>query len=467
LPIDPIGGTSSPLLIDEEPQRLPEDQQGLNRHQLLYIHITQSDGDGVPHNRSQELMTPAVQLLRQGFVREACPVGGFFCAHSRERREKVMDNIWFQSALWMALALLAAMGSFFITISAALFEIMIGAVAGNTVGLPLTDWINYIASFGAVVLTFLAGTDIDPHVIKRNFGSSVTIGLMGFFAPYLGCLLFARYGLGWPWPQAQIAGIALSTTSVAVVYAVMVETGYNRTELGKIILAACFINDIGTVLALGLIFANYNLYLLLFVTVTILAVAVLPCIVSWLFKRIGGRASEPEIKFLFLVLFALGGLATLGKSEAVLPAYLVGMALAPFFVGQKELQFRLRAICFAFLTPFYFLKAGSLIEAHALAAGAGFIALFLAIKMVTKFAGILPLTRYFAFGRREGMYTTMMMSTGLTFGSISALFGLTNNIIDQFQYTILLTAVIGSAVVPTVIAQVWFQPRFEQLEEDA
>jgi Kef-type K+ transport system membrane component KefB len=379
----------------------------------------------------------------------------------------VMGNVWLQSALWMALALLAAIGSMWITISAALFEIIVGAIAGNTISLPLTPWIDYIAGFGAIVLTFLAGTDIDPHVVKRNFWSSVTIGLMGFFAPYLGCLLLARYGLGWPWPQAQIGGIALSTTSVAVVYAVMIETGYNRTELGKIILAACFINDIGTVLALGLVFANYNLELLVFAVVTIAAVVVLPWIVPRLFRWMGKRASEPDIKFLFLMLFCLGGLANLGKSEAVLPAYLIGMALAAFFVDQKELQQRLRAICFAFLTPFYFLKAGSLIEAKALAAGAGLIAAFLAMKMATKFIGILPLTRYFAFGKREGMYTTMMMSTGLTFGSISALFGLTNHIIDQQQYTVLLTAVVASAVVPTLIAQIWFQPQFDPLEEDA
>lgn len=378
-----------------------------------------------------------------------------------------MENIWLQSALWMALALVAALGSMWITISAALFEIVVGAIAGNTLGLPLTPWINYIAGFGAIVLTFLAGTDIDPHVVKKHFGSSVTIGLMGFFAPYLGCLALAHYGLHWPWAQAQIAGIALSTTSVAVVYAVMVETGYNRTELGKIILAACFINDIGTVLALGLVFANYNLYLLLFALVTIAVVAALPFVVPWLFARIGKRASEPEIKFLFLVLFFLGGLANLGKSEAVLPAYLVGMALAPFFVAERELQLRMRAICFAFLTPFYFLKAGSLIQAHALVAGAGLIALFLVVKMVTKFSGILPLTRYFQFKPREGMYTTLMMSTGLTFGSISALFGLTNHIISQAQYTILVTGVIGSAVVPTFIAQLWFRPKYEPLEEDA
>jgi Kef-type K+ transport system membrane component KefB len=410
-------------------------------------------------------MTPTAEPKAVGLFATRRRAG--FFVPVRHKRMSTMENVWFQSALWMVLALAAALGSLYITISAALFEIVVGALAGNTIELPLTPWINYIAGVGAVVLTFLAGTDIDPAVVKKHFGASVSIGLMGFFAPYVGCLLLARYGLGWPWPQAQIAGIALSTTSVAVVYAVMVETGYNRTELGKIILAACFINDIGTVLALGLIFANYNLYLVLFAVATIAVVAALPFVVPWLFRKIGGRASEPEIKFLFVVLFALGGLANLGKSEAVLPAYLVGMALAPFFLANRELQLRLRAICFAFLTPFYFLKAGSLIEAHALITGAGLIGLFLAVKMATKFLGILPLTRYFKFVPREGMYTTMMMSTGLTFGSISALFGLTNHIIDQAQYTILLTAVIGSAVVPTLIAQLWFHPHFEALEEDA
>src|SRR6202521_1715405 len=252
-----------------------------------------------------------------------------------------MDNIWFQSALWIALAFAAALGSLWITISAALFEIVIGAIAGNTIGLQLTPWINYIAGVGAVVLTFLAGTDIDPHVVKRNFGSSVTIGLMGFFAPYIGCLLLARYGLGWPWPQAQIAGISLSTTSVAVVYAVMVETGLNKTELGKIILAACFITDLGTVLALGIVFASFTVWLIAFAAATIVVAAALPKVGPWFFKWVGRRVSEPEIKFLLLILFALGGFATAVGSEAVLPAYLVGMALAPAFQNDPELPHRM------------------------------------------------------------------------------------------------------------------------------
>jgi Kef-type K+ transport system membrane component KefB len=291
----------------------------------------------------------------------------------------------------------------------------------------------------------------------------MAIGMVGFFAPYFGVLAWAHFVSGWPWAQAQIAGIALSTTSVAVVYAVMVETGFNNTEIGKVILAACFINDIGTVLALGLVFANYNFWLVGFALATLTAMFLLPRVTPWFFARLGSRVSEPQIKFVLVVLFVLGGLANTAKSEAVLPAYLIGMVLAPIFLADRELMHRTRVIAFTVLTPFYFLKAGSLVRAADIVDAAGLIVIYLAVKMITKFVGILPLTRLFRFERKEGMYTTLMMSTGLTFGSISALFGLTNHIIDERQYTILLTAVIGSAVVPTLIAQRWFQPDFKPL----
>jgi Kef-type K+ transport system membrane component KefB len=370
-----------------------------------------------------------------------------------------MDNIWLASALWIGLALGASLISIWAAISVALIEIMVGAVAGNVIGLPLSPWVNYLAGFGAILLTFLAGTEVDADVVRRNFGASVGVGFVSFLAPYLGCLLAARYLLGWSWPEAQIAGIALSTTSVAVVYAVMVETGLNKTELGKIILAACFVTDLGTVLALGIVFANFNIWLIGFAAATAVAAWLLPKYAPWFFAKVGHRVSEPQTKLVLLVLFLLGGIATSVGSEAVLPAYIIGMVLAPAFQHEHELAHRMRVMAFAILTPFYFLKAGSLIEFNALVAGAGLIALFLALKMLTKFVGILPLTRVFRFKRRDGIYTTLLMSTGLTFGSISALYGLTNNIIDQRQYTILLTAVIGSAVVPTLIAQRWFLPQ--------
>jgi Kef-type K+ transport system membrane component KefB len=378
-----------------------------------------------------------------------------------------MDNVWLASALWIGLALLASIISIRIAMSVALVEIMVGAVAGNAIGLDITPWVNFLAGFGAIMLTFLAGTEIDSQIIRKKLGPSVGIGVASFTAPYVGVLLWAHYVEGWTWPQAQIAGISLSTTSVAVVYAVMIESGFNKTELGKIILAACFITDLGTVLALGIVFAHYDAWLALFGAATAVVLWLLPRLAPWLFEQVGHRVSEPQTKFVLLVLLSLGGLAVIAGSEAVLPAYLVGMALAPAFMKEPELSHRMRVIAFTILTPFYFLKAGSLVSLATITSAAGLILIFLALKMVTKFVGILPLTRLYEFEGREGMFTTLLMSTGLTFGTISALFGLTNKIIDQQQYTILVAAVIGSAVVPTLIAQKWFMPTFKPMETEA
>jgi Kef-type K+ transport system membrane component KefB len=377
-----------------------------------------------------------------------------------------MGQVWLASALWLGLALLASIISIRIAISVALIEILVGVAAGNTIGLPLNEWVNFLAGFGAILLTFLAGTEIDARVVRKHFRSSMSIGVMGFFAPYLGVLFYAHVLIHWPWDEAQIAAISLSTTSVAVVYAVMVETGFNRTEIGKIILAACFVNDLGTVLALGVVFAHYDWKLLCFGAATAAALWMLPKFAPWFFQSVGHRVSEPETKFVAVILLGLGGLSSLVGSEAVLPAYLVGMALAPAFMADRELPHRMRIIAFTILTPFYFLKAGSLVDYRAVVESVGLVAVFLAIKMATKFAGILPLTRALSFDRRDGLYITLLMSTGLTFGTISALFGLTNHIIDQRQYTILVTAVIGSAVVPTLIAQRWFQPSAAPMDEE-
>ena len=377
-----------------------------------------------------------------------------------------MENTWLISALWIGLALVSSLISIRVAISVALVEIIVGSFGGNFLGLVPTPWVNYLAGVGSILLTFLAGAEIDPVVIRKHFWSSILIGAMGFFVPFFGVLLYTRCACGWTWPQAEIAGLALSTTSVAVVYAVMVETGYNRTEIGKIILAACFINDLGTVLALGVLFANYNMWLVLFAGATGLAMWLAPKFVPWFFRKVGSRISEPEIKFILLLLFLLGGLSNMAKSEAVLPAYLIGMVLAPFFLRERVLAQRMRVIAFTILTPFFFLKAGALVKFGTVASGAGLILILLGVKIATKFIGIQPLTAAFRFEKREGMYITLLMCTGLTFGSICALFGLNNNIINQDQYTVLVAAVIASAVVPTIIAQRWFQPKIEDTEEE-
>ncbi len=376
-----------------------------------------------------------------------------------------MDNIWFIAAFWMGLALLASLISIRLGISVALIEILIGVVVGNLhTGnqaplLHTTEWTNFLAMLGSGVLTFLAGAEIDPNSLRANLRASLSIGVLSFLLPFVGVWMFAQFGLGWPMPQAQIAGIALSTTSVAVVYAVMIEGGLSSTAMGKMLLAACFITDFGTVLALGVLFADFNVWLVVFVAVTAVMLWFMPRWTQYLITRLGAtRVSEPEVKFLFLVLFFLGGLASTAKSEAVLPAYLLGLVVAGVFLRDKTLVHRMRSIAFAIFTPFYFIKAGLFVSLPALAAAVGVIAILLFLKMATKIIGVWPLSRHFFMRSREANYTALLMSTGLTFGTISALFGLQNKIIDQNQYSVLVTVVILSAFVPTLIAQKCFQP---------
>jgi Kef-type K+ transport system membrane component KefB len=383
-----------------------------------------------------------------------------------------MESSWGIAAVWMGLALVASLLSIRFKLSVALVEILVGIAAGNLAHLlhhyfgpawelKTTEWIAFLAGFGSILLTFMAGAEIEPEVLRKFFKESMGIGMAGFFAPFVGATLYAYFVSGWDWNASMICGIALSTTSVAVVYAVMVETGLNETELGKLILAACFINDLGTVIALGVCFANYDWSLVVFAAVAALALWLAPRFVRWFFARYGTHVSEPGVKMVFFVLFALGALAMQARSEAVLPAYMVGLALAGVFAHQRDTVRRLRTTVFALLTPFYFLNAGMKVYAPALWTGLGLIVALLVVKLATKLVGVWPLTRLFRMGRRESNYTTLLMSTGLTFGTISALFGLNNGYVTQGQYSVLVTVVIGSAIVPTMIAQTFFKPDIE------
>jgi Kef-type K+ transport system membrane component KefB len=360
----------------------------------------------------------------------------------------------------MGLALVASLFSIWTGISVALIEIMVGLLAGNFLHLQANnEWINFLALLGSGVLTFLAGAEIDPLSLKANLRASLLIGVLSFAIPFAAVWIFAQFVLGWPLHQAQIAGIALSTTSVAVVYAVMIEGGFSDTALGKMILAACFITDFGTVLALGTLFANFNIWLLVFVVIMCAVLWFMPMWTKGLIDKLGAtRVSEPEVKFILFILFFLAGLATTAKSEAVLPAYLVGLVVAGVFLRDKTLVHRMRSIAFAVFTPFYFIKAGLYISLPALWPALAIVVGLLVLKLFTKVVGVWPLARLHYMNRREATYTTLLMATGLTFGTISALFGFQNKIIDQRQYTILVTVVILSAFVPTLLAQKLFQP---------
>ncbi|MFZ1986807.1 MAG: cation:proton antiporter [Desulfatitalea sp.] len=378
-----------------------------------------------------------------------------------------MTETWSLATLWLGLALAATMISIWLRIATALSEIVVGTVAQLIIGAVMSStvlgvhepWIKFLAGTGAIVLTFLAGAELDPTVFKSKWKEATALGIAGFISPFVGCAAVAYYVLGWDGRASWLAGVALSTTSVAVVYAVMLETGLNKTTFGKTVLAGCFINDLGTVLALGLIFAPFTVRTMIFVIASILIFVLLPYLTPRFFKKYGNRPSELETKFLLLCLFGMGALASWAESEAVLPAYIIGMVLAGTVGKDHVLIRRLRTVTFGLLTPFYFIRAGSFVSVPTLVAGFSIFLILLLAKMATKIVSVYPVTKLFKNPGKEGIYTTLLMSTGLTFGSISALFGLSHNIIDTAQYSFLIAAVVGSAVVPTLIANAFFLPR--------
>lgn len=386
-----------------------------------------------------------------------------------------MTPIWAQAALVFALALVASLIAHRFRLSTALVEIVVGllarAVLGLTIGAEVfavqEPWVKTLAGIGAILLTFLAGAELDPDVFRLKWKEAASIGVASFLVPAIACFAAAHYLLGWESSPSLLAGIALAATSVAVVYTVMMEYGFNRTDFGKTILAACFITDLGTVVTLGLVFAPFTWKTLVFVAALIGAFIGLPKITPLAFAKFGGRPSEFEAKFLLFALMSLGALATWAGSEAVLPAYLVGMALAGSVGRDSALIRRLRTITIGLLTPFYFIRAGYFVSLPAVVMAPVGVIVFLVVEMASKIAAVYPVARAFGSPHRDAMYTTLLMASGLTFGTISALFGLANRIIDESQYSTLVAAIIATAVVPTLIANSFYLPRHRLPKDDA
>jgi Kef-type K+ transport system membrane component KefB len=361
------------------------------------------------------------------------------------------------AAILASAALLASMVSVEIGVSVALIELAFGVALGNTFHLNANQgWLVFIASFASVVLTFLAGAEVDPDDFRERFWASIGIGVVSFVGPFIAATLVALGPLGWTTKAALIAGTALSTTSLAVVYAVLVETGLNTVRVGKLIMSACFVTDMCTVVALSVIFIQPTIWFPVFIVVSIALIVGLPKLAPWFFGRYGDRVIEPEIKLVFAILFGLMILAEEANSQAVLPAFILGLVMSRHYQRHHEEQRRLRVVAFAFLTPFFFLRGGMNVSLAAVVANLGVLGVLVLAKMIPKLGLVYPLARRHA--APHATFTTLLMSTGLTFGTISALYGLNAHIIERTQFSLLVTVVVLSAIVPTAIAQRWFSP---------
>jgi Kef-type K+ transport system membrane component KefB len=345
-------------------------------------------------------------------------------------------------------------------VTVALLELTLGVVVGNVFRVHSADWLDFVAKFGSIVLTFLAGVEVDPVYMRDRARAAVGIGIVSFAGPFAVASLTAHLLIGWTLKASLIAGTALSTTSLAVVYAVLVERGLNTSSVGKLLMSATFVTDLCTALALSAIFVKPNAWFPIFLVVSLGLILALPKLAPPFFRRYGDRVIEPEIKLVFVALLLLMVLADASNGHAVLPAFILGLVMSRHYDEHRQEQQRLRVVAFAFLTPFFFLKGGLNVSLGAVFSNLGLLGILLLTKMVPKVAVVYPLARRAI--PRHATFTTLLMSTGLTFGTIASLYGLTAHIVDKTQFSLLITVVVLSAVVPTAIAERWFLPDREE-----
>jgi len=360
-----------------------------------------------------------------------------------------------------ALILIASFISLKLGLSVAIIELVIGALASNLGLIRTEEWMTFIASFGGILLTFLAGTEIDTELMREKFKESFLIGAMSFLAPFIGVFLFTYFIAGWAMSASLIAGTALSTTSLAVVYSVLVETGLSKTQVGKLLMASTFFTDIGTAIALSVLFLKPTIYTSVFIVVSLIVIYLAVKFSHHIFHNplLKNKVIEPEIKYLFLLLLIFMYFANLGDSQAVLPAFVLGLFMSRHFVETsetKEVRNRLRTVSYAVITPIFFILGGMRISFPLIISAFGIFIILFAIKFIMKFIGVFFLAKKYIPG--GSMYTTLLMSTGLTFGTISSIFGLTAGYINNVQYSVLIGVVVASAVIPTYVAQKWFKP---------
>jgi Kef-type K+ transport system membrane component KefB len=116
-----------------------------------------------------------------------------------------VTEVWTLAAVWLGLALVATLLAIVFRISTALSEIVIGTVAQVVIGAFVgtaalgakAPWITFLSGTGAIVLTFLAGAELDPEVFRSKLKEASILGVVAFVSPFLGCTALAYYGLHW------------------------------------------------------------------------------------------------------------------------------------------------------------------------------------------------------------------------------------------------------------------------------
>ena len=337
-------------------------------------------------------------------------------------------------------------------IAAALVELVAGVgIGGLTMADPGEPWLATLAAVGGVALTFLAGTGIDARELLSRRPYARLLGLASFTAAFVVVFGAARLLLDWPTVASLVAATVLAETSLAVTYAVLLDLGMVGTWLGRYLVAAVFVTDVAAGLVFTAVMRTPATDLLWFVLGSVAIIACLPRLLSWVADRYGQSSAQPGLRLVVAALALLLALAASTHGIAVLPAFVLGVVAARHYREHPGELVGLRTIVIAFLAPFFFVRVGMNVSVSVLLASTGAVLVLAAAKVLPKLAASYAAARTVV--GREAVPVALLMSTGLTFGTVIALAALGEGLVDRSQYTVLVAAILIAAVIPSAIAQ--------------
>jgi glutathione-regulated potassium-efflux system ancillary protein KefC len=336
-------------------------------------------------------------------------------------------------------------------ISSSIFEVAAGLALANVLGIGIAPWLDFLGTFGGLVLTFLAGAEVEFTLLRRQAKESFGIGTMAFVAPLLGVIGVLNVFTDWTWQARLAGGLALTTTSVAVVYAVLAEYELIKTPIAKTIIAITFVNDILTLIGINFIQTSFDVVTIAFVVVLIALVPIVPRLLKRVVQNFGKRAVEIELRFVLAILLAISFFADQARLHSIFGAFVLGLVFANSIQEHQDILSKMRTVTFLLLAPAFFIRAGMLIALPAVVANVALVFGLLGTKLASKFIGVYALCRRWI--PDAPMFSTMLFSTGLTVGTITATLAHQLQYLSDTQFSIVVTAVILSAVVPTLIAK--------------
>lgn len=354
------------------------------------------------------------------------------------------------SMLMGVLVLFAALLAYRFGIAVAILEIAAGALAGNLLGFQITPWLQTFADFGSLLLIFIAGSDIDVETMVRKFKPVGLMGGISFLAPFLTVLCFGLFVQGWDAPRALLVGIASSTTSVAIVYPVLRDSGMLKRELGKVLLLVAFLPDFLVTLALFVFFSEIGVQTLAIIGLLALAIFVLRFVSARFFRQYGETSSEIKLRFIFAVLLAIAFISERGNLHASLAVFILGILVSELMKEEEETDKRLRAVAFSIFVPAFYFKAGLLFSFSAVAQNIAMILVLLALAFASKYIGIYLVGKRYL--KEHTHYGATLMNARLTFGTIAATFGVTHGIINQQYFSILISVIILASAVALILS---------------